>query len=308
MRIAEKDERQRIVLRPLASSSLLPEQSCLSSNSSLIVEEGLSFFAARIVEDEEYFELAWSTPEEISLMAALTIGANPDFGKVCLFPARWPVYVADEGQDLSSAVAVENATKLLRQKLLESRNPNNWEEMPPFVTERPYGFNRGMPLSPEYVSRLIASIDTNNHVLVRGLSHLLKTSMLKQLSSSFIDTACLEIYVALEATLDLILERLRQAGHPNPSNRDASRYIQEAFGQPHKVDKYYEQYYEDRIKAVHPNSRFGASNFTPLYVDDLYMLYEDLLRNFEFLITGIPNCYKKYEAVCSNNSLQARRP
>lgn len=297
MRIAEKNEKQRIVLRPLASFSLLPEQSYLSFNSSLIVEKGLSFFATRIKEDDEYFELAWSTPEEIALMASLIIGVNPDFGKVYLFPARWPVYAADEGQDLSNVVTIDRAASLLRQKLVTGRNSNSWEEMPPFITERPYGFNRNTSLSPEYQRRLLADTNTNNHVLVRGLSHLLKASMLKRLSRSFIDTACLEIYVALEATLDIILERLREAGHPSPSNRDASRYIQEAFGQPHKVDRYYEQYYEDRIKAVHPNNRFGVSKFTPLYVDDLYMLYEDLLRNFEFLITGIPNCYKQYDAV-----------
>ena len=49
------------------------------------------------------------------------------------------------------------------------------------------------------------------------------------------------------------------------------------------------------LKAIHPNSRFGLDRFTPLHVDDLYMLYNDLLRNFEFLITGVPNCYIKYQ-------------
>jgi hypothetical protein len=61
------------------------------------------------------------------------------------------------------------------------------------------------------------------------------------------------------------------------------------------LDKYYEEFYEDRIKAVHPNSRFGPAKFTPLYVDDLFMLYNDLLRTFEFLITGKPNSYAEFQ-------------
>lgn len=177
----------------------------------------------------------------------------------------------------------------------ESGAKNAWEELPPLLVSRPYNFNGNVRLASEYQAFLLNSIDLNNHLLIRGLSHLLKTAMLKCLSRTFVDTACLEIYVALESTLQIILERLRRSGMANPSNKDASNYLLEAFDEPYRLEKYYEPYYEDRIKAVHPSSRFGVAKFTPLYVDDLFMLYDDLLRNFEFLITGKINCYAEHQ-------------
>lgn len=124
---------------------------------------------------------------------------------------------------------------------------------------------------------------------------MVKCGMLRSLGRAFFDTACLEIYVALEATLEIILERLRKSGNPNPSNRDASDYLLTASNETYRLERYYSAFYDDRIKAIHPNSRFGLARFTPLYVDDLYMLYNDLVRNFEFLITDVPNCYIKYQ-------------
>lgn len=298
MKIAEHGIKQRIALRPLSTLSLLPDTSFLNLDASLVIGEELSFTAVRIAEDEEYFELAWASPEEVALLASITVGAHPEYGKVHFFPARWPVYVVDEGQDLSDANILELAEAVLRKALSaesDSGVKNAWEELPPLLTSKPYKFNSNVRLTGAYQAFLLLSIDLNNHLLIRGLSHLLKTAMLKCLSRTFVDTACLEIYVSLESTLQIILGRLRSGGMVNPSNKDASNYLLEAFGVPYRLEKYYEPYYEDRIRAIHPSSRFGEAKFTPLYVDDLFMLYNDLLRNYEFLITGKINCYAEFQ-------------
>jgi len=298
MKIAEHGTKQRIALRPLSTLSLLPDHSYLNAEASLVIGDELSFTVVRVAEDDEYFELAWAFPEEIALLASITLGAHPEHGKVHLFPARWPIYIVDEGQDLSNEKFLQLARECLHGTLSDgeqSRILNSWEELPPFLVSRPYSFNSNVRLTAKYQTELLHSIDLKNHLMVRGLSHLLKTAMLKCLSRSFVDTACLEIYVALEASLHIILERLRASGKVNPSNKDASNYLLEAFGAPYRLERYYEAYYEDRIKAVHPSSRFGTAKFTPLYVDDLFMLYNDLLRNYEFLITGQVNCYEKYD-------------
>lgn len=297
MKIAAHTAKKRIALRPLSALSLLPASSFLGSNASLVIGNDISFSAVRIAEDEDYFELAWAAPEEIALLASITIGAHPDYGKVHFFPARWPTNIEDEGQDLSDHHVLELAEACLTGALSREtglQGLNSWEELPPAIVGRPYKFNPNVHLSDEYQAFLFEQISLDNHLMIRGLSHLLKCAMLKCLSRSFIDTACLEIYVALEATLEIILLRLRSQGEANPSNKDASDYLLEAFGEPYRLEKYYEPYYEDRIKAVHPNSRFGVAKFTPLYVDDLYMLYDDLLRNYEFLITGKTNCYREW--------------
>jgi len=299
VKIAQHGTKRRIALRPLSTLSLLPDASYLSHDASLVIGKELSFTAVRVAEDEEYFELAWASPEEVALLASITVGTHPEYGKVHFFPARWPVSVEDDGQDLSDQTVLELANECLKAALTdghESRGQNSWEELPPLLASRTYSFNTNVQLTSAYQKFLLSSIDINNHLMIRGLSHLLKTAMLKCLSRTFIDTACLEIYIALEATLQIILDRLRSQGMVNPSNKDASNYLLEAFGELYRLDKYYEAYYEDRIKAVHPSSRFGVAKFTPLYVDDLYMLYDDLLRNYEFLITGQTNCYEKFKS------------
>jgi hypothetical protein len=273
--------------------------SFLGFDASLIIDEALSFSATRVLEDEDeqYYELAWASPEEIALFASITVGANPDFGKAHLFPARWPVHVSDEGQDLSDLNVLTEARGVLIETLSATASRvelNEWVEHPPLLSSRAYRLNGDLGLPPAYQSLLLRSIDRTDPLMIRGLAHLLKTAMLKCLSRTFVDTGCLELYVALEASLQIIMRTLRENGVRNPSNRDASDYLLEAFGASYRLDKYYEEFYEDRIKAVHPNSRFGPASFTPLYVDDLFMLYNDLLRTFEFLITGKPNAYEEF--------------
>ena len=286
-----------IALRPMSTLSLLPASSYLNHDASLVIGNELSFTAVRVIKDEEYFELAWSSPEEIALLASITIGAHPQHGKTHFFPARWPVFVEDEGQDLSNKGVLEVAEACLRGALTDTRGSrvkNSWEELPPLLSGRQYQFNSNVKLSQTYQTLLMRSIDLNNELMIRGLTHLLKTAMLQCLSRTFVETACLEVYVSLEATLQIILNRLRSKGMVNPSNKDASNYLLEGFGVSYRLEKYYEEYYNDRIVAVHPSSRFGVAKFTPLYVADLYSLYDDLLRNYEFLITGRVNCYAQY--------------
>lgn len=298
MKKARKKDKKRIVLRPLSTFSLLPENSYLNKDASLYISENLSFLATRIIESESYYELEWIKAEEVSLMSSLIISSHPEYGKMHLFPARWPFLVVDEDQDLSKINELKELHNFLKEEIMtqfkSSTNTNSWEELPPIITERNYSFNKNIRLNPEYQLYLFNKIDINDDLMIRGLLHLLKSAMLKCLSRSFIDTACLEIYVSLESTLQIILSKLKDDGMVNPSNKDASDYLLEAFDEPYRLAAYYEEFYKDRIKTVHPKNRYGISKFVPLYVDDLYMLYNDLLRNYEFLITSKANCYLEY--------------
>ena len=300
MKEADFNVKNKITLRVLCTYSMLPGKSFLSKDASIFIDEDLCFLATRTQEKDEYYELAWCAPEEISLIGSVVVGMHPEYGKAFFYPARWPYYLEDDEQDLSCDDQMKDIYEHLKKKIevrhLSEKDLNAWEELPAFLKDSPYSFNHQVKLSSTYQQYLLGQIKQDDHLMIRGLSHLLKCGMLRCLSRSFIDTACLEIYIALEATLQIILTRLQSAGNSNPSNKDASDYLLKSFGEPYCLDRYYQDYYDDRIKAIHPSSRFGIAMFTPLYVDDLYMLYNDLLRNYEFLITGTPNCYLKYQA------------
>lgn len=258
----------------------------------------MSFSATRTEEEDDHYELAWCHTEEVRLYGSLIVGAHPEHGKIFIYPMRWAIDIEDIGQDLSSMVVLDDICIALKRRVADrfeaGRDVSIWEELPPFLKNRPYQINSNLQLSQKYQVHILESIDTRSDLMIRGISHMVKCGMLTRLGRAFFDTACLEIYVALEATLEIIRERLRESGNSNPSTRDASDYLLTAFDATYRLDRYYGDFYDDRIKAIHPNSRFGSARFTPLHVDDLYMLYNDLLRNFEFLITGVPNCYTRY--------------
>lgn len=304
----EKPKDNYLIVRPLTTRSLLPQENYSDKDGSFISREDVAFFVTRVTSTDEYYELGWSHPKEIALFSSLVIGAHPDYGKVFIYPVRWPLYVDDTGQDLSDKNYLEELADGIKRetgaKLGTAKQINPWEELPPAFIKTPYEINKNTRLDKNYQNLLFKSIDCDSDLLIRGLSHLLKSGMLSKLGRMFIDTACLELYVALEATLHIILSRLRKTGMSSPSNKDASDYLLDKFGESYRLDRYYQDFYDDRIKALHPNSRFGTAKFVPLYVDDLYMLYNDLLRNFEFLITNKPNCYKEFIEQIPNKSLR----
>lgn len=292
------EEDQFIVVRTLTTRSSLPNFHVTGENASLFVADDVCFTAVRVRSREVYYELQWSYPEEIAFFSSLILGVHPDYGKIFIFPVRWPFYLEDTSQDLSKKEFLTKLAGKIKAKIsssLESpNNLNNREFLPAKFIDASYQYG-AVGLSNDYQRFLFDKIETENDLLIRGLSHIIKCGMLRQIGRMFFDTASLELYISLEATLHIIQEKLRQNGLKNPSNKDASDYLLEKFGESYRLDRYYEKFYDDRIKAVHPNSRFGKAIFAPHYVTDLFMLYNDLMRNYEFLITGKPNCYQEFK-------------
>jgi hypothetical protein len=128
------------------------------------------------------------------------------------------------------------------------------------------------------------SIDVEDHLLIRGLGALIKGWPLDR-HHLFHTEACISLHIAMEASRDIILRRLR-ASVANPSDVDAANYVARAFGEPESTEHYFAGYYEARIKSVHPTSRYGTFPEPPLAADDFYDLYLSLVAVFRFLIAG----------------------
>jgi hypothetical protein len=104
--------------------------------------------------------------------------------------------------------------------------------------------------------------------------------------SEFLEHANIALWIALDASLRLLLREMRKAGFANPSAKDAGALLDDAFDSQYASEGYFTDFYEDRIKTIHPESRFGTYPAAPLSVDDYYMLDESLRSVYEFLITG----------------------
>lgn len=124
--------------------------------------------------------------------------------------------------------------------------------------------------------RIYDAIDVFDYVLMRGLGALIKSLMLWQ-HRAFGDHALYAPFIALDASHELVLRRLRMRGVASPTSKDAARIVeQEAFGEEPSGAHYFEDYYSGRIHAFHPGNRSGAHPYVPLMHSDFARLFYGL--------------------------------
>jgi hypothetical protein len=289
-----------ILLRYYSSVGWYPAQTLNHKDASLVVENDLIFSAVRFneVSLEDYFpEREWLKPEEIRLLASVALSLPEGCGKVFFYPSNWSYALLDTGDDLRGEEVLQDLKKriLLEVANIEKERSFSGEEdmlfcLSSFVDLPPppiFGGNRyyikEVAADVSRQKEIFEAIDIEDYLLIRGLGALLKGDIL-QAHSIFHTEACISLHIAMEATLQLILKRLRK-DITNPSNKDASKFIGDVFGEDYP-EHYFQDYYEDRIKAVHPVNRFGIYPDAPLASDDFYDLYGPLRAIFDFLITG----------------------
>ena len=100
------------------------------------------------------------------------------------------------------------------------------------------------------------------------------------------ETALVMLYIALDASYQIILRRLRTLGASEPNTHDAGGYLDHTFNPGIDTGAYFQEFYETRIKVMHPSSRFGVFAIAPLEADEYYFLRDGLVQVFGFLITG----------------------
>lgn len=278
---------ERVIVRAYSPQGFYPVGD-FATSSSVFVNQGDLIFSV-VKSDRDPIpgyrpEREWLEPAEIRLLSALALSVINAHGKVFAYPYGTPL-VMETAKDITQAAFHDEALDQLipRISLSESRFVNSGEP-PPILGGRDYEINSN---ATDVAHRILVhdNVDTNNHLLIRGLGALLKGDLLNQ-HELFHTESCMSLWVAMEASMHLIWRRLRNSGKANPSNSDASKYLSEAFGQHIVPAKYFGDFYDDRIKTVHPNSRFGVYPDAPLAADDYFDLYIQLRSVFDFLTTG----------------------
>jgi hypothetical protein len=133
-------------------------------------------------------------------------------------------------------------------------------------------------------NKLVASISIRDHLMMRGLSAILKADML-QVHHEFAEEANTILYIAMEAAFQLTLRHLKESGKADPTALDAGDFLYSTFPNHLPGKKFFEDYYEDRIKTFHPHSRLGTFAFPPLLASHAYGLRAGLIAMFQYLIT-----------------------
>jgi hypothetical protein len=99
--------------------------------------------------------------------------------------------------------------------------------------------------------------------------------------------ATMALYVAMEASYQLVLRRLQSEGSRNPGALEVGQFLDTIFNPDLNAGRYFQEFYNDRIKVIHPSSRFGVFPTPPLQADDYYFLRHGLVDVFYYLLTGV---------------------
>ena len=134
-------------------------------------------------------------------------------------------------------------------------------------------------------------LEEADDVLLRGVGCILKAGMLFQLRE-FAEAACIYLWIALDAAHSMVLRKIRNTGIANPTSADAARYFERISGYETGWEKFFEDDYENRIRAIHPDNRFGAEAIPQFLADDFYELRAVLIPLFHFLVNDRPDIAK----------------
>jgi hypothetical protein len=284
----------------LSPKGSYPRKSLLSEHGSLVIGEGLCFsvvpVSAKIEAGENYYsEVEWASLAEIRLYASALLSTDRECSYFSVYPVGRAYWIKTDAH-----LSDKRLLRGIRQELIRlSRAETPWStpERPLYTLQQDAREIAVPPVfgGPQYQlyphpvrfkeqRKLIDSIDTDDYLLMRGLSSLLRCGMLI-CHYQFIEEATNTLFISLEASFRLIIRQLESLGMKNVSSKDAAELIGRVFNEE-PLEKYFEGDYENRIMTMHPESRYGTFPHAPLFVDDCYDLRDSLIEVYAYLITG----------------------
>jgi hypothetical protein len=264
-------------IRLLSNIGLYPRGDIHGPKGTYYLDEQLSFIAVRT--DEQRAHKYWSEVtflafEEIRFLSAILLSMRPDRGVLHLYPSGAHIVDATLDTAILRKQAKQFASKVADNPLTTSI---------PISGAAPYRIS-GQEIDNRLHKKLVTKISVRDHLMLRGLSAILKADMLK-VHREFGEEAHSLLFVAMEVAFQLTLRVIRESGVQNPSALDAGQFLFSTFPNGLPGRRFFEDYYDDRIKALHPHSRLGTFAFPPMNAGDFYGLRAGLIAMFQFLIT-----------------------
>jgi len=283
-------------VRLLLPMGLYPSESVIIGDSIAYFGNDMSFVLTPLDDLEpDYSEVAWLNLNEIRLLSSMLLSI--DDGMLLLHPHPHLHYIR-----VSNEVSPSDILDLLRSHLFQAiAVPDSYQEIRGhrFLVQTPYNQNSSVDLpvvdekrykhrdnciNSEVLLKLHAKIDITDKLMMRALATLLRSSLL-MCYSHLLEEAINSTFISLDASFSMVQRRLRTLGNPSPSSKDASEFISNVFN-TEGPDRYFQCYYESRIMAFHPSSRFGEFAHSPVIADDCYDLFDSLISVYRYLVCG----------------------
>jgi hypothetical protein len=238
-------------------------------------------------------EFNWASPQELRLMTSLVLCERRDAPLVMLYPVvRYGPWLDVESLDLHDPATIQIVRSLILERTRNATSRGSDSLLSGRFT-KPYELLDPQHYSLDRLERIWKYVKPTNYVLLRGVYALIKSDMLCK-HYEFYEEAIICTYIAMECSFSLVQRRLKLEGCQEPTAAAAAaakwlhRNFDEWFGlrKPDASDRYFGEFYIERIKTLHPGNRFGDFPYAPIMHGDLHHLRRVLPEVFAFLVLG----------------------
>jgi hypothetical protein len=270
------------LMSPLGS---YPADSFIAESASLVVATEICFSAARVKsEDWRFSEVDNLHAIEIPLLGSIILSGGG--GERYIYP--YPTHNILTLESAADEALTENASSECKALLLDNlkKSLESWpadiSHRPPALGGTPYTL---IPSRHDDEERLVIlrRLEAANPVVLRGVDALVKAHMAWN-HAELGEAACIFLWIALDAAFSLTLEKLRKKGVTNPTSKDAAKYVEQISGYNLVWEKFFEHDYKNRIRALHPDNRFGAEARPQFDADDFAELNDMLIPMFQYIV------------------------
>ena len=287
---------QSYVVRVFHPRGQYPRTTILQPNAIYWADDELVFSVVHSIpwrafdETAAYTEMDWLAPDELQFLGSILFCETRDDAPIKLYPVYgFAPRIARKTLDLTRPAV---AQKIRDSIWLRLKHPT-WGYHRPEISEcltLRYTLVAAERFNLERQPLYWSGISPKNYVLLRGISALLKSDMLSSYYE-FYEEATIAAFIAMEASFRLILRQIQVEGVKQPTAQDAARWLFEHFDKPMglpepTIERYFEEFYDQRVMTLHPSSRFGDNPYAPVSHDDYYHLRSSLREVLAYVAAG----------------------
>ncbi|MCD4817455.1 MAG: hypothetical protein K8S23_02040 [Candidatus Cloacimonetes bacterium] len=281
---------QKYLIRSYSPLGLYPTESFIHKDAGFFVSDEIVYSIVLMQLNRNFSYSYWLHPEEVQLCSALALSVPPiKVGKTIFYPNLFCFSKTYENLVITKD-KLNSEILILAKEKIKNNKEDSYDNtiLPTFISKLDYNFH---PKAKNHKRQLqlFNSININNKMLIRGLETLIKSAAL-YCHPQFLLEACSLLHISMEVSFHLVCDKAN-INHLKPKNKvkKAQEYLCNALNEKYEGQKYFEPFYEDRIKIVHPKNNFGLYAQPPMSPDDFYHLYDNLISVYSFLLIG----YKK---------------
>jgi hypothetical protein len=291
MKPSYKPVKTGFYVRAMSPLGMYPVENFQTAICALIVSPELCFSIVQIrKEDWGFSEVDCLNACELPLFGSVLLAGKPNTPYLYAYPSPFSLILEtqtlEEINENSIAECKSHLLESLREKLSDSYSASYFHK-PPILGGRDYTIVPEVRDESDQL-HVLTQLEKSDPVMLRGVNCLLKGRMAFK-HFEFGEAACIYLWIALDAAHSLVLRILRASGIANPTSADAARYFENLSGVGSHWEKFFEDDYENRIRAIHPDNRFGAESIPQFLADDFLELNDELIPLFRYLIDVVPD-------------------